>query len=90
MAASDIALTELRDEVAALGTTVESAIAFIDGLTAQLTEVADDPDEVRAVIASLRNQRETLAQAIATTPENPNPDVPPTPDPNAPPAEPVA
>jgi hypothetical protein len=81
MAASDIALTELRDEVAALGNTVTSAIAFIDGLADQLTEVADDPDEIRSVVASLRSQRETLAQAIAATPENPNPPVPPPTEP---------
>jgi len=77
MAASDIALTELRDEVAALGNTVQSAITFIDGLASQLEEVQDDPEEIRSVIASLRAQRDTLAQAIAATPEEPNPPVPP-------------
>jgi hypothetical protein len=85
MAASDIALTELRDEVAVLGNTVQSALAFIDGIVTQLTEVQDDPEEIRSVVASLKAQRETLAQAIAATPTDPNPPVPPTEPPTEPP-----
>lgn len=81
MAQTDVALTELRDEVEQTRGTVASVVAFIDGLTAQLAEAADDPDEIRAITATLRSQRETLAGAIAA---NPNPGENPLPEPNPP------
>lgn len=80
MAQTDAALTELRDAVAAQTTVVESVKTFIAGLASQLEANADDPDEIRSIAATVRNQTETLSGAmVENTPQQPP----------APPAEPT-
>lgn len=93
MAQTDVALTEARDEAAQLTTVVESAVALFDRITDMLDANADDPDEIRAISATIKSQRESLARAVAeNTPAseepNPTPEPEPTPEPN-PPVEPV-
>jgi hypothetical protein len=82
MAQTDVALTELRDEVAQNTSVIEGAVALFERLSTMLDANADDPDEIRTIAASLRNQRETLASAIVehTPAEEPTPN--PTPEPN--------
>lgn len=88
MAQTDAALTELRDAVAAQGTVVEGIKTYIAGLASQLEANADDPDEIRAIAATVRSQSETLASAMIentgsseedpTTEPNPDTQVPAT------------
>jgi hypothetical protein len=82
MAQTDVALTELRDEVAQNTSVIEGAVALFERLSTMLDANADDPDEIRTIAASLRNQRETRASAIVehTPAEEPTPN--PTPEPN--------
>lgn len=79
MAQTDVALTEARDEVAQLGTVVEGVVTLLDRLSTMLEENADDPDEIRAIAASVRSQRESLAAAVVehTPAEPPAPPAPP-------------
>jgi hypothetical protein len=65
MAQTDVALTEARDEAAQLTTVVASAVALFDRLADLFEGAADDPDEIRAIVATVRSQRESLAQAVA-------------------------
>lgn len=59
------AINELREEVTALTTSSQSAIALLDRLTDMVEEAADDPAEIRAIVADVRAQREALGAAVA-------------------------
>ena len=65
----------LTEEVAALTDVVASAVAVIDNLATQIEDAKDDPEEIAAIVADLRAQKDALAAAVAanTTPEVPPP-----------------
>jgi hypothetical protein len=66
--------TALHDEVQANGDAVDSAVALLNSLSAQLVDAADDPAEVQAIAAALAEQSDTLAAAVtANTPAAPEP-----------------
>lgn len=71
----------LTEEVAALTDVVASAVAVIDNLATQIEDAKDDPEEIAAIVADLRAQKDSLAAAVAA---NTTPDVPPPVDPVAP------
>lgn len=57
--------TDLTAEVEANGNAVDSAVTLLDALSAQLTDAADDPAEIRAIADQLNAQSSTLAAAVA-------------------------
>lgn len=59
------AIDELKAEIEPLTTVVTSAIALIEGMADRFEQVADDPEQVRAVVASIRSQSDALAAAVA-------------------------
>jgi chromosome segregation ATPase len=66
--AMQAAINELREEVAATRGDVQSAITLINGLADRLEQAADDPQEVRALVAELRAERQALGTAVAENP----------------------
>jgi hypothetical protein len=66
------ALDTLTLEVRELETVVDSAIALINGLAAQLRAIADDPAAILALAAELDAKEQELAAAVvANTPPTP-------------------
>jgi hypothetical protein len=64
--------TELHDEIAANGDAVDSAVTLLENLSAQLTDAADDPAEIRSIAAELSSNSTRLAEAVtANTPAAP-------------------
>ena len=60
-------------EVTALTDVVDSAIAMIDGLAAQIEDCKDDPEQIAAIVANLQTQRDALAAAVAANTDEPEP-----------------
>lgn len=76
----------LVEEVTALSGVVQSAIVMIENLATQIEDAKDDPEQIAALVADLRGQKEALAAAVAA---NSEPAVPPVDEPEDP-EEPVA
>lgn len=59
-------IQELRDQVAAQRSVVESAVTLLKGLHDQLTTAiaSSDPAAIQAVADDLKNQTTTLASAV--------------------------
>lgn len=59
----------LLAEVSELTTVTKGAIALIDSLSDQLDDAKDDPEQIAEIVATLRENRQALADAItANTP----------------------
>lgn len=54
----------LRESVAKNTSTVASAVEVLRGLSAQMADAADDPDQIRALAAEIDQNAEKLAKAI--------------------------
>lgn len=66
---SQAALDEMKAEVERNTTVTGSVKALIDGFIAAAGEAADDPEEIRALIATLKQNTDVLAAAVpANTP----------------------
>lgn len=62
-------LDNLTVEVTEISTTVDSAIALLEGLSAQLLAIANDPAAINALAAELDAKSNALAAAVvANTP----------------------
>lgn len=65
-------LTTLTQEVAEMGTVVDSAITLINGLAQQIRDLKDDPAALAALAASLDEKAGALSAAVAAnTPAEP-------------------
>jgi chromosome segregation ATPase len=76
-AETQAAIDEMKVEVARNTTVVDSAKALIASLLSQIEAAADDPEEIRAIVESVRANTDSLAEAIpANTPpvEEPPPE----------------
>jgi paraquat-inducible protein B len=62
-----MAIADVAAEVAELGTVVDSAVALLDGLSAQLEEAINsgDPEQVQAVLDEIRATKQELAEGVA-------------------------
>lgn len=72
-------IQELRDQVAAQRTVIDSAVTLLKGLHSQLDSAiaANDPAAIQAVADDLKTQTTTLASAvIENTPATPPPPAP--------------
>lgn len=66
------ALSALTTEVAETKTVMQSAVTLINGLSAKITELKDDPVAIAALAAELDTTSNDLAAAIsANTPAEP-------------------
>jgi hypothetical protein len=87
------AIDGLKADVADLSSVVSSAVALIDGLAPMLEEAKDDPEEISAIAAALREQKGSLANAVArntaasTEPPAPEPEPGPAVDTTSEPAQ---
>lgn len=69
LSTTDEAIASLAQTISDYGTVVESAIALITGLTAQIAAAKDDPAQIQAIIDQAIAQKDALAAAIvANTP----------------------
>jgi hypothetical protein len=68
------ALDRVTTEVSEIGTVVDSAVALINGLSAQIVALKDDPAKLLALAAELDAKAASLAAAVAAnTPVDPTP-----------------
>lgn len=75
MAQADI--DALKVKVERMTTVSEGAVVTIGSLAQQIRDLADDPEELRALAEQLDQNATSLAAAIeANTPQTPNPDQP--------------
>ena len=65
-------LVDLTAQVESNRSLTGSAITLLNGLSAKLTAIADDPAAIRALAADLKTQDQALADALAAnTPAEP-------------------
>ncbi len=85
-------LSQIRSEVEENSDVTSSAVALLNDLSARLSEIADDPEEVRALAEQLSSQTDALAAAVAANtpaaPEGPTEPTEPTPGEGETPVEP--
>lgn len=79
-------LDTLTTEVAEIGTVVDSAVTLINGLSAKITELKDDPAALAQLAASLDAKANELAAAVAANTEAEPAPEPPVPGPLSGPA----
>lgn len=60
-------LQNLTDRVASLRNTVTSAVALLLGLASQIESLKNDPAALQALADDLRDQNQSLADAVART-----------------------
>lgn len=66
------AIDEMRTEVERLPAVIDSVKTLIQSMADQITEAADDPEEVRSLATDLRAQVDALSEAVvANTPQAP-------------------
>ncbi len=70
-------LETLTQEVAEIGTVVDSAIVLINGLSAQIVALKDDPAALEALAAQLDAKAGELAAAVTANTEAPPVENPP-------------
>jgi hypothetical protein len=67
-----VELDNLTVEVTEIGTVVDSAIVLLEGLSARLAEIANDPAAINALALELDTKSKELAAAVvANTPTLP-------------------
>lgn len=72
-AETQAAIDELKAEVAPMSDAVTAVAATVDRLLAMVEEAGDDPEEIRAVVANIRAEREKIvAAALKGTPIEPS------------------
>lgn len=81
-------INEMRAEVERQTTVVASVKALIDGFITAAGEAADDPEEIRALVAGLKTNTDALAAAVPSNTPAPGTGTPPeNPPVSEPPAE---
>lgn len=64
MGKSDAAIDKLTEKVSAMEVAVDGGVTLIQGLAAQMREVADDPDQINALADRVDAKAQEMAQAI--------------------------
>jgi hypothetical protein len=72
-----VQLETLTQEVAEIGTVVDSAVVLINGLAAQIVALKDDPAALEALAAQLDAKAGELAAAVTANTEAPPVENPP-------------
>lgn len=77
-------IDKLREDVRANTSATQAAATLLDQLAGRLEQAADDPDEIRAIAASVRANSQSLGDAVTRNTPAEEPTEPP-----APPTEPT-
>lgn len=72
-------IDKLREDVQANTSATQAAATLLDQLAGRLEQAADDPDEIRAIAASVRANSQALGDAVTRNTPAQEPTEPPTP-----------